>query len=840
MHPMRTINAVVFSVFTLASITQAQAAADAVKTETANVTVFEFFNTTLKHYFRTAVVAEANAIDAGAAGPGWQRTGLNFTASGPGSGSGNDVCRFYNPVANTHFYTADPDECAQVKKDPGWRYEELSFRIQLPVGGICPAGTKPVYRTYNDRFAFNDSNHRFMTTLATYNDMIAQTWRGEGIVMCALNDGTLSDVTAAAGSTLSGTVNVNNLTIPAGVTVNVTGNLALNAAGAVNIAGMLTGDCKTIAIVASGRLDVAGTINNQCSNAGDADPPSLTLVGYGGYRYNGNGTVTTSGDLLVTNNASLPRTAVAGDQPSMLQVGGAVPLKALGIDYDCESNGREWTKAPARSQDGRDGGVKGDPGKKGKQRTLSCAGNGLVNNSSVFGQDGGNGGLGTDARNVDTRAEGGVGGIGGELLVHVTGQLDFAGTNVLNGGNGGPGGIATATALANAAGGSAPSATAIGARGGDSGTITVRAGAGITVSGTLALNVGQGGSGGNGTATGAEGANSTAVKPAQIGGFANSTGGDGGQSPSLQLTANGAVPGLANVIVTGGNGGNAGHSDSTGGKGGDGVVLPNIDGGDGGAVIARGGKGGDAGVRNLAGALVGTGGIGGNATFRRGLGGLGYNDCAPPLTKGGNGGAGGMALGGSRGGGSGLTPGAGGLTREIIVGNGGNGGHGLGPGDGGLAGNNGIVGVGAPNITPPVFTPGAKGRGCRFTIIVTVASDPTPPHEGFVGYTAITIIDALVDNRTNIIAFTGLAGGKWIAVSGPFNPVTGAFNASGAGTAAGIANVPATFVGTINLATGQITGVVTLIGTASTPPNGLPGHSVSYNVTGNVIGVTPP
>jgi hypothetical protein len=133
--------------------------------QVVNTTVFEFYNTGLQHYFRTAEVAEALAIDGGAAGPGWQRTGLDFTAFVAGAGPGNDVCRFYNPVANTHFYTADPDECTQVKlPDSGWRYEGLSFRIRLPSAGACAAGTIPVYRNYNNRFAFNDSNHRFTTT----------------------------------------------------------------------------------------------------------------------------------------------------------------------------------------------------------------------------------------------------------------------------------------------------------------------------------------------------------------------------------------------------------------------------------------------------------------------------------------------------------------------------------------------------------------------------------------------------------------------------------------------------------------------------------------------------
>lgn len=164
-----------------------QVAAICVSAASPSTTDFEFYNTILKHYFRTAEAAEAIAIDGGSAGLGWLRTGLNFTVYVAGIGPGNDVCRFYNPVANTHFFTADPAECLQVKlPDSGWRYEGLSFRIQLPGAGACPQGTIPVYRNYNNRFAFNDSNHRFTTDINVYNAMIAQGWAGEGVVMCAL------------------------------------------------------------------------------------------------------------------------------------------------------------------------------------------------------------------------------------------------------------------------------------------------------------------------------------------------------------------------------------------------------------------------------------------------------------------------------------------------------------------------------------------------------------------------------------------------------------------------------------------------------------------------------
>jgi serine protease len=96
------------------------------------------------------------------------------------------VCRFYAPGAHTHFYTAEPAECAQVKLDPGWSYEGFAFRAQVPVAGACPQGTVPVYRAYNNRFAFQDSNHRFTTSLAIYNGMTAQGWLAEGVVMCAV------------------------------------------------------------------------------------------------------------------------------------------------------------------------------------------------------------------------------------------------------------------------------------------------------------------------------------------------------------------------------------------------------------------------------------------------------------------------------------------------------------------------------------------------------------------------------------------------------------------------------------------------------------------------------
>jgi uncharacterized delta-60 repeat protein len=158
-------------------------------------TVVEYHNDILDHYFVTANSVEQASIEAGGSGPGWTRTGLDFK-----SGGNSRVCRFYGTPGigpNSHTYTINALECEQVKLDPGWHFEGYDFSASPPVEVCrvadcefsgwtmeCTAGSVPVYRAYNDRFRFNDSNHRLTTSLAAYDAMIAAGWRGESIVMC--------------------------------------------------------------------------------------------------------------------------------------------------------------------------------------------------------------------------------------------------------------------------------------------------------------------------------------------------------------------------------------------------------------------------------------------------------------------------------------------------------------------------------------------------------------------------------------------------------------------------------------------------------------------------------
>ncbi len=158
------------------------------------VQVVEYYNVDLHHYFLTAHADEMSAIASGSAGPGWTRTGWSFSAYPTGStfcppNCGEPVKRFYSALSNSHFYTADAQEAAGIQQ-PGseWMLEREEFQVSVPdAAGQCAAGQVPVYRLYNNRFAFHDSNHRFVTDAGERAKMVAQGWIDEGARFCALS-----------------------------------------------------------------------------------------------------------------------------------------------------------------------------------------------------------------------------------------------------------------------------------------------------------------------------------------------------------------------------------------------------------------------------------------------------------------------------------------------------------------------------------------------------------------------------------------------------------------------------------------------------------------------------
>ncbi len=154
---------------------------------TQTQTAVEYYYAAWNYYFVTSFPDEIAALDAGAFGGLWQRTGQTFNVWAQPDASNSPTCRFFSTVfapKSSHFYTPLPNECAIVKTEPAWQYEAIAFYLQLPTGygtgnGFCPPGTTALYRLYNNGMG-GAPNHRYTTSLATLNAMLAQGWVFEG------------------------------------------------------------------------------------------------------------------------------------------------------------------------------------------------------------------------------------------------------------------------------------------------------------------------------------------------------------------------------------------------------------------------------------------------------------------------------------------------------------------------------------------------------------------------------------------------------------------------------------------------------------------------------------
>ena len=148
---------------------------------TATTTAVEYYHAGFNHYFMTANPDEIAGIDGGAYGGVWQRTGQTFKVWTSGAGLA-DVCRFFQSYfapKSSHFYTAIDYECmGLILNSFVWDYENDAFKVKLPTGGVCPAGSLPLYRLYNNGMS-GAPNHRYTTSLQIRSQMIGQGWTPE-------------------------------------------------------------------------------------------------------------------------------------------------------------------------------------------------------------------------------------------------------------------------------------------------------------------------------------------------------------------------------------------------------------------------------------------------------------------------------------------------------------------------------------------------------------------------------------------------------------------------------------------------------------------------------------
>jgi hypothetical protein len=152
----------------------------------------EYYHAEFDHYFITAGADEIAKLDAGSFA-GWVRTGRQFNVyTAPATGR-RTACRFFSTTfspRSSHFYTPDAAECSTVRGNPDWQFEGDVFYTMAPAGdGSCAAGTKPVYRMYNNGQG-GAPNHRYTTEASVRALMLAQGWIAEGygpvgVIMCA-------------------------------------------------------------------------------------------------------------------------------------------------------------------------------------------------------------------------------------------------------------------------------------------------------------------------------------------------------------------------------------------------------------------------------------------------------------------------------------------------------------------------------------------------------------------------------------------------------------------------------------------------------------------------------
>ena len=150
------------------------------------VVAVEYYYAAWNFYFETSGPDEIAALDAGAFGGVWKRTGQIFYVwpSADASPLGVATCRFFTVVfapKSSHFYTPNADECqGLIATSQVWQFEGIAFYIALAdANGNCPPGTIPLYRFYDNGMG-GAPNHRYTTSLTVFNQMVAQGWQFEG------------------------------------------------------------------------------------------------------------------------------------------------------------------------------------------------------------------------------------------------------------------------------------------------------------------------------------------------------------------------------------------------------------------------------------------------------------------------------------------------------------------------------------------------------------------------------------------------------------------------------------------------------------------------------------
>ena len=239
-------------------------------------TAVEYYHAAFDHYFVTALPAEIAALDGGAFGGAWARTGGTFLVWNQATGGASPTCRFFSTSfapKSSHFYTPFAGECTSRKADPNWQYEGDVFFLQLPdASGACAAGTAPLYRLYNDGMG-GAPNHRYTASRTTVDQMRGRGWVPEGNgpdVVFACLPAPVGGAAAAAG-VWTGTTSANE-TVRAIVLEDGTYYVLYSRPGSGDDAGVYQGS----ATIAGGTFSSSNAKDFAMGNGVAAYPATLS------------------------------------------------------------------------------------------------------------------------------------------------------------------------------------------------------------------------------------------------------------------------------------------------------------------------------------------------------------------------------------------------------------------------------------------------------------------------------------------------------------------------------------------------------------------------------------
>ncbi len=170
------------------ALTAASSAVTSVSAQ--SVTVIEFYNKPLDAYFITGRATEQQTLDANT---DFLRTGMTFQAlaASAATAAATRICRFYisttAPFTSSHFYGREGTDCEVLRSRnlAGFTYEDYDFALAQPSGGVCPANSTTIYRSFRAAANGKTSNHRYTASAASYAAAANAGYVGEQAAFCA-------------------------------------------------------------------------------------------------------------------------------------------------------------------------------------------------------------------------------------------------------------------------------------------------------------------------------------------------------------------------------------------------------------------------------------------------------------------------------------------------------------------------------------------------------------------------------------------------------------------------------------------------------------------------------